>query len=54
MFSLVFQAGLLWFLIDKVCGTAQKTTVKICAWYFGITIGLQMIGTVIAGWLSPS
>jgi len=36
----------LYFLVDKVCGTSRKATIRICAWYLGISF---MIGLVSFG-----
>ena len=38
IFVLVIEAVALYMIIDKVCGTSQRVTVKICAWYFTIIL----------------
>jgi hypothetical protein len=37
----------LYFLIDKVCGTTRKTTIKICGWYLGISILLGLVSLLL-------
>jgi hypothetical protein len=41
-FTVLVDVAALYLLVDKVCGTSRKTTIRICAWYFGISflIGL--------------
>lgn len=41
-FTVVVNIAALYLLIGKVCGESRRTTIKICAWYFGISflIGL--------------
>jgi hypothetical protein len=36
-FTLIIDILVLYVLVDKVCGTARKTTMKICGWYLGIS-----------------
>lgn len=44
-FTLVVDIAALYLLVDKVCGTSRKVTIKICAWYFGISF---LIGVFFA------
>jgi hypothetical protein len=37
-FIVIIDVTALYLLVDKVCGTSRKTTIRICAWYFGISI----------------
>jgi hypothetical protein len=41
-FTVLVDVAALYLLVDKVCGTNRKTTIRICVWYFGISflIGL--------------
>lgn len=38
----------LYFLVDKVCEESQKTTIKICAWYFGLSLLIGLAFSVLA------
>lgn len=35
---IVPQIGLLYLLLDKVCGNATGVTIRICAWFFGLSL----------------
>ncbi len=37
IFTLVLNVVALYFLVDKVCGASRAATIRICAWYFGLT-----------------
>jgi hypothetical protein len=36
-FTAIIEVAALYLLVDKVCGTSRKVTIKICAWYLGIS-----------------
>jgi hypothetical protein len=36
IFTIFVTGVLLYFIIDKVCGTSRRDTIKICAWFLGI------------------
>ena len=38
----------LYFLVDKVCEKSRRTTIKICAWYFGLTLAIGMAFAALA------
>lgn len=46
-FVVLIDAGALYLLVDKVCGTARKTTLKICGWYLGISFVLALVWALI-------
>ena len=46
-FTAVVDIAALYILVDKVCGTPQKVTLKICAWYLGISIVLALFVAVM-------
>lgn len=35
---LLIEAAALYLLVDKVCETSQRVTIKICVWYFAATL----------------
>lgn len=54
IFTVAINVVVLYILIDKVCGTSKKITMKICAWYAGITITVRIVITLVAAMLSES
>ncbi|MDB4387229.1 hypothetical protein N9Z15_03390 [Akkermansiaceae bacterium] len=52
--NVAINVVVLYILIDKVCGTSKKITIKICAWYAGITITVRIVITLVAAMLSES
>ena len=47
-FTVIINILALYLLIDKVCGTSRKTTIKICAWYFGISFLIGLLSLLLA------
>ena len=47
-FVVLIDVGALYLLVDKVCGTARKTTLKICGWYLGISFVLALVSLLIS------
>ncbi|MDB4504292.1 hypothetical protein N9065_00690 [Akkermansiaceae bacterium] len=54
IFTVAISVVVLYILIDKVCGTSKKITMKICVWYAGITITVRIVITLVAAMLSES
>lgn len=48
-FTLLISVAALYFLVDKVCGTPRKATIKICAWYFGLSFLINIFFSLISG-----
>ena len=46
-FTAIVDIAALYFLVDKVCGTSQKITIKICAWYLGLSILVGVFFSVL-------
>lgn len=46
-FTLLINIAALYILVDKVCGTSRKVTIRICAWYLGISFLLSLLFAVI-------
>lgn len=47
-FTVVINIAALYLLVDKVCGTSRKVTVRICAWYFGISFLIGLFFAMIS------
>ncbi len=47
-FTVVINIAALYLLIDKVCGASRKTTIKICAWYCGISFVIGLLSVLLA------
>lgn len=47
-FTVVINIAVLYLLIDKVCGTSRRTTIKICAWYFGILFLIEILSLLFS------
>ena len=48
-FAVLIDIVALYFLVDKVCGANRKITIRICAWYFGISFLIGLGSAVISG-----
>jgi len=44
-FTIIVNIAALYLLVDKVCDTDRRTTIKICVWYFGLSL---LIGLCLA------
>jgi len=47
IFTLVVNIIALYFLVDKICGTPKSITIRICAWYFGLTFVMNLFFNLI-------
>ena len=47
-FTVVIDIIALYLLVDKVCGTSRKKTIKICAWYFGISFMIGLFSLLLS------
>lgn len=47
-FTLLINIAALYILVDKVCGTSRKVTIRICAWYLGISFLFGLLFAVIS------
>jgi hypothetical protein len=47
-FTFVVNVVALYFLVDKVCGTSRAVTIRICAWYFGLSLLIGLFFQLIA------
>ena len=47
--TFVVNVVALYFMVDKVCGTNKAVTIRICAWYFGISFLINVFFRLIAG-----
>jgi hypothetical protein len=41
------EVAALYLLVDKVCGASRSATIRICAWYFGISLFLGLISLLV-------
>jgi len=48
IFVVVVNIVVLYVLVDKVCGTSRAVTIRICAWYFGISILINLFFVLLA------
>lgn len=47
-FTVIVDIAALYFLVDKVCETSQRITVRICAWYLGLSFLISLVFKLIA------
>jgi len=51
--SVVVELGVLYFLVERVCETERRATLKICGWYLAICLALgiafQMLQSMRVG-----
>ena len=47
-FTVIIDIAALYLLVDKVCGTSRKVTIKICGWYFGVSFLMALFFAVIS------
>lgn len=47
--TLLIDFAVLYFLVDKLCGTTRKVTLKICGWYVGISLLISLGVSVVTG-----
>ena len=46
-FVFFVNVAALYFLVDKVCGASRSATIRICVWYFVISILISVILAVL-------
>ena len=49
-FTVIVEIAALYLLVDKVCGTSRKVTVKICAWYLGVSFLFGLFFALLSVW----
>lgn len=49
-FTAIIDIAALYLLVDKVCGTSRKVTIKICAWYLGISFLFGLFFALLSTW----
>jgi len=49
-FTIVIEAAALYFLVGKVCGASRKATLKICGWYFGLSLLTGLFFALLSAW----
>ncbi|MCW1883658.1 hypothetical protein OKA04_02890 [Luteolibacter flavescens] len=49
-FTFVIEIAALYLLVDKVCGTRRNVTIRICAWYLGISFLFSLFFAMISRW----
>jgi hypothetical protein len=42
------EVAALYLLVDKVCGASRSATIRICAWYLGISLFLALIALLVS------
>ncbi len=48
-FTVIIDIAALYLLVDKVCRTNRKTTIKICAWFFGLSFLINLFFALLRG-----
>lgn len=49
VFVVVVNIVALYVLVDKVCGASRAATIRICAWYFGLSFLINLFFHLMAG-----
>ena len=47
-FTVIVDIAALYLLVDKVCETNRKVTIKICAWYLGLSFVIALFFTLLS------
>jgi hypothetical protein len=47
-FTAIINIAALYLLIDRVCGMNRRTTIKICAWYLGISFLIGLLSLLLS------
>lgn len=44
----ILSVIILYFMVDKICGTSKQTTMRICIWYFVISALISLFFRMLA------
>ncbi|BCX47502.1 hypothetical protein HAHE_14100 [Haloferula helveola] len=47
-FTVIIDIAALYLLVDKVCGASRGVTIRICAWYFGLSFLISIFFAMLS------